>query len=288
VSAFASVIVPAHNEATTIEACLRSILDDERAGELDVIVVCNGCTDDTAERARRLGPPVRVLESDQASKAAALELGRTAAAPGPRLYIDADVVVSPGAISAVTDVLARPEVLAAAPRVRMDRPDATLPMRLFLDAWTRAPYFSANLIGAGFYGISEDGQRRMGPFPPIVADDMFALSRFRTDERAVADDATFSPLVSRRLRDLVRVEVRREAARREFADWAARTGAEVHHDIDRSWLSELARQPRRWPGLVTFVATKATIGALAAWRRRSDDPQAWSRDEHARAGASPS
>lgn len=282
---FATVVVPAHDEAHTIEACLASILDDEHHDQLDVIVVCNGCQDDTADRARRMGPPVRVIEREQPSKAAALEAGRQAATAHPIMYIDADVTLSPNAVTAVARTLDREGVLAAAPVVRMQRADASVPMRLFLDTWLRAPYFSEGLIGAGFYAVNAAGAARMGAFPAIVADDMFALTRFSSDERAVAADARFSPLVSRRLRDLLRVEVRREAARSEFMEWAETTGTEVHHDENTRWLLHLARDPRRWPGLAVFIPAKVLTRLRAAIRRRTADPQQWSRDDHARAQA---
>ena len=50
-----SVIIPACNEAGYIEACLHSLLASEPA-QFEVLVVANGCTDDTADRARRLIP----------------------------------------------------------------------------------------------------------------------------------------------------------------------------------------------------------------------------------------
>ncbi len=279
---FASVIIPAHNEAATIDACLRSVLDDPRREDLDVVVVCNGCTDDTVKLAQAHGEPVRVLETDIPSKANALEMGRKATADGPRLYIDADVILSSGAVSATVAVLERDDIFAAAPTVILDGEGATRPMQLFLDVWKQAPYFSDNLVGTGFYGVSAAGQDRLGSFPPIVADDMFVVTRFRSDERAVARDATFTPLMSKRLRDLVSIEVRREAARDEFAEWAASTGATVHDEGGLRWLGDVARQPRSWPGLALFVGAKLLIRAKAARRRRSDDPQAWTRDDHAR------
>ena len=79
----ASVVVPACQEEATIERCLEALLCDARPGELDVVVVCNGCSDATAALARgvgaRLGHRVDVLELDAASKAAALRAGDSAA-----------------------------------------------------------------------------------------------------------------------------------------------------------------------------------------------------------------
>ncbi len=57
----ATVIVPAHNEARVIGRLLGPLVSGARPGELDVIVVANGCTDDTAQVAAACGPMVRVI-----------------------------------------------------------------------------------------------------------------------------------------------------------------------------------------------------------------------------------
>ncbi len=62
-----SVVIAAHNEAAVIERCLASLLADAASGEFDVIVVANGCTDNTARLAERR-PGVRVVEIPEASK----------------------------------------------------------------------------------------------------------------------------------------------------------------------------------------------------------------------------
>ena len=47
-----SIVIPAHNEKMVIERCLRSVLAEPRLEDLEVIVVCNGCSDDTARICR--------------------------------------------------------------------------------------------------------------------------------------------------------------------------------------------------------------------------------------------
>ena len=50
----ATVIVPAHNEASVIRRCLNSLINQP---DLDTLIVaCNGCTDDTAEIVRNEYP----------------------------------------------------------------------------------------------------------------------------------------------------------------------------------------------------------------------------------------
>ena len=55
-----SVIVPAHNEEKYVERCIRSIRTAAGSyeGEIEIIVVCNRCTDNTAKLAEQCGARV--------------------------------------------------------------------------------------------------------------------------------------------------------------------------------------------------------------------------------------
>ena len=48
----ASVVIPAHNESNVLGPTLERIANDPLAGSLEVAVVANACSDDTAEVAR--------------------------------------------------------------------------------------------------------------------------------------------------------------------------------------------------------------------------------------------
>jgi len=70
-----SIVIPARNEAPVIARNLRALTTGAAVDEIDVVVVCNACTDDTAGVARSFGPPVRVIETEVGGKAHALNLG---------------------------------------------------------------------------------------------------------------------------------------------------------------------------------------------------------------------
>ena len=72
-----SIIIPAHNEASVIEVTLRSILACKLDRALQIIVVANGCTDDTAAVARLPMETVAATSHALASPAAS---GRQAGA----------------------------------------------------------------------------------------------------------------------------------------------------------------------------------------------------------------
>jgi len=56
-----SIIVAAHNEAVVIERCLSAMTIDAEPEEFEIVVVCNGCTDQTAALVRAMDYPIQVI-----------------------------------------------------------------------------------------------------------------------------------------------------------------------------------------------------------------------------------
>ncbi|WP_394768416.1 WecB/TagA/CpsF family glycosyltransferase [Lacisediminihabitans sp.] len=182
----ASVIVPAHNEQAVIARTLSSIAPLAESGRAEVIVVCNGCTDATAEIARGFAG-VRVIELAAPSKTAALNAGDEAARFWPRLYLDADIDVHPGAILAVAAQLARDGCLAARPAFRYDTVGSTALVRAYYRARSRLASTNAALWGAGAYALNERGHERFTRFPELTADDLFVDQTFTSREKRVVE-----------------------------------------------------------------------------------------------------
>src|ERR1700722_20184841 len=110
-----SVVIPAHNEAAVIGRALSTLMAGAAPDELEVVVVCNGCQDDTAARAKVAAPDATVLEIAVPSKIAALNAGDEVAQHFPRFYLDADIEVDIAALRATADVLRAGPVACAAP-----------------------------------------------------------------------------------------------------------------------------------------------------------------------------
>lgn len=111
-----SVLLPARNAAATVEAAVRSVLDDGFS-ELEVLAVEDGSTDGTGavlERLARADPRVRVLQGGGRGLVHALELARREArAPRYLARMDADDVSLPGRFQAQLLALEADPALAA-------------------------------------------------------------------------------------------------------------------------------------------------------------------------------
>uniref|UniRef100_UPI003D7D42C8 glycosyltransferase n=1 Tax=Kineococcus sp. SYSU DK007 TaxID=3383128 RepID=UPI003D7D42C8 len=195
-----SVVVPAHDEARTLRRTLAALGAAAVREVPDVVVVANGCSDDTAEVARAAG--VRVVELGQASKAAALRAGDEAALTFPRVYLDADIVLSPGALDELTDTLRTDEPVVASPRVQFDTAASSWPVRVFYRAYEQIPYVREGLVGLGVYGVSRSGRARFGQFPDVRGDDLFVQRLFAPAERRTSG-GRFVVAAPRDLRNLV-------------------------------------------------------------------------------------
>jgi glycosyltransferase involved in cell wall biosynthesis len=266
-----SVVIPAHNEAGVIARCLDALFEGFEPGELDVVVACNGCVDDTAARARSSGHPIRVLELDEASKPAALRAGDNATQTFPRLYLDADVVL-PG--SAARHVLERLRDGAIAARSRM-------------------PAVLGSLWGAGVCGLSAAGRSRFDAFPDVVGDDLWLDRQFDCGEVEIVDCVAVVVTTPRRTRDLVHV------LRRTYRGKGETAAAPVAHDrsreTTRSALEDLSRSAASGPAAALDAATYAAFAAGARLAlavgtacRRSVSERGWERDDSSRAASASS
>ncbi len=277
-----SVVIPAHNEEAVIGRCLSTLIEGAPEGELDVLVVCNGCDDRTAEVARRNAPGATVLEIPVASKVAALNVGDEHARHFPRFYVDADVELAYPALASVGRALGQPGVLCAAPRPWFDLAARPWAVRAFYAVLQGVPYFSQDMVGTGVYALSEAGRRRFGPFPELTADDQFVQQLFERSERRSMPGDHFVVHPPANLRGVLAMRARAYRGNRELA----RSGL-AREGPPPSGLKSVLRRALA-PAQAPAVAVYAGVNVLAkglAWGRPSST---WERDDSARLIASPS
>lgn len=276
-----TVVVPAHNEERVIGRLLRQLVCPSESDDLDVIVVANGCSDDTAKVAASFGPPVRVVVLSDASKREALKAGDHLARGFPRIYVDADVEVGAQDIRALAAALGSSGVLAAAPERELDLSGGPWLVRWYYDVWTRLPEVRRGLFGRGVVGVSAEGYQRIADLPPVIADDLVASLVFRPAERAIVSDARAVIHPPRTVADLVRRRVRAAIAVTQVERTEATPDASA-----RTSLSDLAAiawaDPRMVPRVTIFLSV-AVLARLRARRSvRLSGYSTWLRDESSR------
>jgi glycosyltransferase involved in cell wall biosynthesis len=84
----ASIVIPAHNEESTIKNTLEDL---KNIGETEIIVVCNGCTDGTLEEAKKVNlPNIKCLNIAEPNKGTAIIEGLKYANSSVIGFVDAD------------------------------------------------------------------------------------------------------------------------------------------------------------------------------------------------------
>jgi glycosyltransferase involved in cell wall biosynthesis len=275
----ASVVIPAHNEQAGIGRLLTGLLAGGTPGEFELLVVCNGCTDRTAEVAASFGPDVTVLEIDQPSKQLALAHGDQHARWPVRVYLDADLELADADLRALVAAVGQPGVLAAGPARVLPRTGVSWPVRAYYRIWEQLPQVRSGLFGRGVIALSEQGHQRVRQLPPAMSDDLAISEAFRPDERRVVESASVLIRPPRTLRDLLRRRIRVVTGNTELD---SRGGRSDQARTSPAVLVGLVRQhPTNLPGVLVFL-TVAVLAKLGARRRARSGDRSWLRDESSR------
>ena len=280
-----SVIIPAHNEAQVLGRTLAALVGEESAErDLEVIVVANGCTDATANVARALGERVRVVETTVASKTGALNLGDALASGFPRVYLDADIVISAASVRALCKILDTPRALAAAPRAELRFPrGSSWAVRRYYDFWGSLPYVREGMVTAGVYAVNLPGRRRFGEFPDLICDDTYFRFHFSADERVQVDAAVSTVTLPGKIFDLIKLRTRTRLGLTQLRlAYPHLLSDEIR---PRRYLSALPAILAR-PSLYFGGAVYLLVHAVSAWRAKRQaghiSSYRWERDASSR------
>ena len=155
-----------------------------------------------------LAAKVTVIETPQGGKCNAINLGEQQAQTFPRIYLDADITVSPSFVDEMENAFGDPGVYAAWPDVRYDLSESGWLVAGFYRVWTALPYNRPGRIGVGAYAVSEAGRATFGPFPNIISDDGYIRGLFEADKRRIVGSCHTVVLPPRNLQSLVSVRIR--------------------------------------------------------------------------------
>jgi cellulose synthase/poly-beta-1,6-N-acetylglucosamine synthase-like glycosyltransferase len=277
-----SIVIPAHNEAGVIARTLNSILTNPLDRPLQVIVVANGCTDNTAEVVRRFGDRVELIDTPVGNKANALNLGDRAARYDLRAYLDADIELSPNALQTVVDAFKDPTVRLATPRARHVYRGHNPFLAGYYALWRSMPYVRQGAMGGGFYMMDKELRSRFAEFPAITADDKFARNLAKPSERRVVDGCYATITMPQTFGDLLKVKTRWTYGNLELAathpelnenDQQKHEGA-LRHLVARPWL---------WVNVPAFLFVYV-YAHREAKKRFANKQSVWERDQSTRPG----
>lgn len=216
-----SILIPACNEGGWIDACLRAVLACEGVDAAQVVVIANGCTDDTADRARAhahafaaRGWRLEVLDLPALGKPGALDQGDAVAIHPDRVYLDADVAVSPLLLAQIASALAQPGAVYASGRPSVSAQGWVA--RAYARFWVRLPFVAKGVPGFGLFAVNAAGRARWAQFPKIISDDTFVRLQFTPEERLSVPAPYDWPMVEGFAR-LVRVRRRQDQGVAELA-----------------------------------------------------------------------
>lgn len=276
-----SVVIPAHNEASVIAEAIDAIITGVPEGQIELIVVANGCTDATAATARASSSQVHVIDLAEGSKIAALNAGDAAATVFPIAYVDADVVVSGSVLlDLVRELKRNSTLLAAAPEMRVDTSESSWAVRQYYRIWALTSYRQSGMIGSGIYVLTREGRARFEEFPEVIADDLFVQRLFSAEERLSYAAGSFTVRAPQTFKAHLHRSTRVARGNLELAALAGPAGAEPSGAKDL--VKRVAGRPSLWLAFPFYVVGYLVPRIRAKRLQRAGKPIVWNRDDTTR------
>ncbi len=276
----ATIVIPAHNEAAVIGRCLEGIYKTVESGEFEVIVVCNGCTDNTAGIVAERFPLVKLLETPVASKVGALNYADAEAGYFPRIYLDADLSVSTDSLRDLISPLQDVKALASCGRMEINASRSNAAVRAFYRVWQYNSYFEQGKFG-GLFAVSESGHARISPFPDVLNDDELVRRKFYSTERAFVESCSFKMTAPSTLDGLIKIRLRAIRGTVQLEKMGYANGDGGSRQRLAKFISRILRKPTVWLSLPVYLLISIYIrckGILS----RPGKPGSWERDETSR------
>lgn len=281
-----SVVIPAHNEERVIRRCLEALTNGTGmppvAFPLEVVVVCNGCTDQTAAVARQF-PQVTVTEIPESSKVAALNTGDEVVTALPRIYLDADSELSlASARSLLRETVQHKDPAIVTASVEFETGGCSAFARSYIRGSKRTSFVKFGVNAGGVYALNGSGRARFGRFPELTNDDFYVSSLFDTHEQIIDRGAKVITRPPKDVRSLIRVRSRIYYGNREVE--ARRPPNRVPW---RGWRNVAyairhARSLSEAGDLVVYIGVNIIAKRTAFKMAHAGSPPKWQRDDSSR------
>jgi len=272
-----SLCLPVHNGADAVVESLEHLSRLDYAGILHVFCVANGCSDDTAERARRLVPlfkdrgwELSVLELEKAGKSASLRLGEAAAPDGLFGAIDVNIRPALDSLHHMVGALSSGELSVVSAQQRYVESGSAV-VRRFARAYRCAPFARSSDVKGTFLLFADRHRGAVKQMPNLGADDRYFALTARRTERASIRAAAVDYYFPATLGSLVRQQIRWKR-NNQVADAAVQASDAPGHEGNR-WPYFEPMPPLSSVAVYGAVTVVATVVArlrprdMPAWRR---------------------
>ncbi len=214
------IIIPAFNEETLIAKTLTTLFNDNSLRDIEVLVICNGCNDQTyyqvnsfiKENALSLenkNIDLLVLETSKASKTNALNIGINNSRGLIKVLIDADIQINGEDINILIDELQNKKLKAISPRVKFSFEKSNFIVRQYYRIASQS-FYNVNIRLSNVIALSDTGVKQIVPLPDVIADDEYIRRQFAQHEYAVSSNCFLTFTCAKTLGSLIQVLTRVE------------------------------------------------------------------------------
>ena len=172
-----SIIIPAHNEASHIGLCLNAIAQTATPypNDVEIIVVLNRCTDETAHICRDMG--VRTVICDEKNLSKIRNAGVAVAAGDIMITVDADSRMSPNMLSEIERALQSGHYIGGGVPIKPER----MSLGIFLTGLLIASVIMPLGLSGGLFWCYRNDFNAIGGFNEdmVIAEDIDFAKRLK-------------------------------------------------------------------------------------------------------------
>ncbi len=275
-----TVIIPAYNERNVIAKALepyRFLL--KKHGDLEVVVVANGCSDGTERFVEREFPEVRLVSLTQGSKTAAINAGLEFASFEHVLVQDADIVIRPLSLEILISRTGAQSYLLGSPYPQVQLQEASWAVKAYYRFWELTPIFQAGMTCSCCYILSPLAVRAVYPLPEVIADDGYVKATLGPDNITIFNDVYCEVSAPENLWSLIKIKSRARLGNRQLRQQNGMNPSSGKNSIKR--LALLMWEERAFISGAIYFAVVVACSLRARWQNMVGQNR-WERDESSR------